>query len=34
MNLLIIVLDDVEVLFHPHFRRDFRVRWRNECVRS
>jgi hypothetical protein len=37
MNLLILVVDDepdVEVLFRQHFRRDFRVRWRNECVRS
>ena len=30
MNLLILVVHDepdVEVLFHQHFRRDFRVRW-------
>jgi hypothetical protein len=36
MNLLILVADDeldVEVLFREHFRRDFRVRWRRECVR-
>jgi hypothetical protein len=36
MKLLILVVDDeanVGALLRAQFRRDFRVRWRSECIR-